>query len=882
MRHPALRDRSRYFITFTDDYSRYGFVFFLKNKSDALQCFKEFTAYCRTQFDLPVRCLRSDNGGEYFSNSFSEFLLENGIQRDATVPHTPQQNGVNERVNRTLVECARSILHFCKAPLRFWAEAVSHAMYLRNWTYSSSTPGMTPFERLWKSKPDLGNLRIFGCEAYAHVEPHQRSKFASKTIRAMYLGHETYIKGYRLYTSRPERTIVSRNVVFNETKSFFTDEPAADESPVSQLLDEIDDDDDDELFPLQLMNLRAFQDVPRRSTRIRRGNPRYNVPPVYVPPPASVGSSTPPITQVERTTPILADNPSMPCVENPPQPSDASMTSRVEPVQQQSSAESPADIPLPSSPPQAPMSRMDAPVVTPEFVPIMMSSTAPTSFSSFDEDALCEQFEFMALSVYCIFCPDDVNSDVDEQQLNKQHRLLVAFALQTTGLPSTIRQAHASPEKAEWIKATDAEYNSLMHHNTWTLCELPPDRKPIGCRWIFTKKYAADGTLSRYKARLVAQGFTQVAGVDYTEVFAPVIRTSSIRFLLALAAMYSMHICHMDVQTAFLNGSLQETLFMKQPPGYVQPGSENLVCRLNKSIYGLKQSSREWNSALDSYFKSQRFAQLKTDPCIYFRRTPQGLVLVGVYVDDFILLSTNVNILDSTKRALSSRFTMKDLGPLTYCLGIEVERLEDGSILLHQSKYVSDILAKHDLANCNPVSTPQDSHSAAFHSSSSSPSLPFRTVVGELLYLTTTTRPDIAFTVTLLSRHLNNPEEEHQHIAKRVLRYLRGSKDFGICYSKQDSTEFTIELYVDADYANDAITRRSTSGYLLYLNGCLISWKSKLQNIVALSTSEAEYISMSYGLQEALWLKSLLEELQLPIKLAIIVYEDNQSSLLSR
>ncbi|KAH9096785.1 hypothetical protein LEN26_017339 [Aphanomyces euteiches] len=216
---------------------------------------------------------------------------------------------------------------------------------------------------------------------------------------------------------------------------------------------------------------------------------------------------------------------------------------------------------------------------------------------------------------------------------------------------------------------------------------------------------------------------------------------------------------------------------------------------------------------------------------------------------------------------------MKDLGPLTYCLGIEVERLEDGSILLHQSRYVSDILAKHDLANCNPVSTPQDSHSAAFHSSSSSPSLPFRTVVGELLYLTTTTRPDIAFTVTLLSRHLNNPAEEHQHIAKRVLRYLRGSKDFGICYSKQDSTEFTIELYVDADYANDAITRRSTSGYLLYLNGCLISWKSKLQNIVALSTSEAEYISMSYGLQEALWLKSLLEELQLPIKLAIIVLD---------
>ncbi|KAH9101333.1 hypothetical protein LEN26_015722, partial [Aphanomyces euteiches] len=565
-------------------------------------------------------------------------------------------------------------------------------------------------------------------------------------------------------------------------------------------------------------------------------------------------------------------------VENtPPQPLDDSTSSRVEPAPQQSPAESPADIPLPSSPSHGPMSRTDTPAVTPEIVPVMMPPPASTDSTSFDEDALCEQFESLALSLFRL--RPVANSDVDEHQLSKQHRLLVALALQSTGLPSNIRQAHASPEKHEWIKPTDAEYNSLMQHNTWTLCELPPDHKPIGCRWIFTKKYTADGTLSRYKARLVAQGFTQVAGVDYTEVFAPVIRTSSIRFLLALAAMSSMQICHMDVQTAFLNGNLQETLYMKQPPGYVQPGSEHLVCRLNKSIYGLKQSSREWNSPLDSYFKSQRFTQLKSDPCIYFRRTPQGLVLVGVYVDDFILLSTHSNLMDSTKRALSTRFTMKDLGTLTYCLGIEVKRLEDGSILLHQSRYISDILAKHGLADCNPISTPQDSHTSSFRSSSSTPSLPCRNVVGELLYLTTTMRPDIAFSVTLLSRHLNNPEEEHQHISKRVLRYLQGTKDYGIRYTKQDTLDYFIELFIDADYANDATTRRSTSGYFLFLNGCLISWKSKLQNIVALSTSEAEYISMSYGLQEALWLKSLLEELELSIKLPIIVYEDNQSTI---
>ncbi|KAH9127907.1 hypothetical protein LEN26_009186 [Aphanomyces euteiches] len=259
-----------------------------------------------------------------------------------------------------------------------------------------------------------------------------------------------------------------------------------------------------------------------------------------------------------------------------------------------------------------------------------------------------------------------------------------------------------------------------MEHETWTLCDLLPGRKPIGCRWLFTKKYSADGFFLRYKARLVAQGFTQVAGIDCTDIFAPVIRTSSIRFLLALAALQSMQICHMDVQTALLNGALQETLYMRQPPGYVKPGQDHLVCRLNKSFYGLKQ-----------------------------------------YYDN------------------SSRYS---------------------------------------------------------------------------LY-------------------------KHQQIAKRVLRYLKGAQDYCLLYSKSDKEDFTIDPYVDADYANDISTRQSTSGFLLFLNGCLISWKSKLQNIVALSTCEAEYISMSYGPQEALWLKYLLEELQLVIKLPINVYEDNQSTI---
>ncbi|KAH9092435.1 hypothetical protein LEN26_018385 [Aphanomyces euteiches] len=356
-------------------------------------------------------------------------------------------------------------------------------MYLRNRTYSASTLGTTPFEKLWKSKPDLGNLRIFGCEAYAHVESHQRTKFASKTIRAMYLGHEPNVKGYRLYTSSPERIIVSRNVVFNETKSFFTEEPSADESPVSQLIDEIDDDDElslrDETLalpaapPASTIVTSAPNEgtpiVPRRSTRIRRGNPRYNMPPVHVPQSTLVEPLPPPTRPIENTPPtpsISEADTSESRVENtPPQPLDDSTSSRVEPAPQQSPSESPADIPLPSSPSHGPMSRTDTPAVTPEFIPVMMPPSTSTDSTSFDEDALCEQFESLVLSLFRL--RPVANSDVDEHQLSKQHRLLVALALQSTGLPSNIRQAHASPEKHEWIKATDAEYNSLMQHNTW-------------------------------------------------------------------------------------------------------------------------------------------------------------------------------------------------------------------------------------------------------------------------------------------------------------------------------------------------------------------------------------------------------------------------------
>ncbi|KAH9089450.1 hypothetical protein LEN26_019152 [Aphanomyces euteiches] len=450
------------------------------------------------------------------------------------------------------------MLHYSHVPLQFWAEAVAHAMYLRNRSYSSSTPSTTPFERLWKSKPDLSQLRIFRCEAYALIDESARSKFASRTIRTMYVGNEPDVKGYCLYC---QKFFVSRNVQFNEANSYNADSPSPLLLPAQDIFADEDSRRDESPPP------------PRRSSRIRR-----------------------PPTRFMDTTPVF-----QPAASSPPQSSTVPTSEQHEDVIDDSVSNTQEDVnpmveDISTSIPVALDDSEDMDVSTIYDAPFLRRRPR--------EETIDEDFE----------TEDDII-------VSKRQRILVAFAVHSTGLPTTIQQAHSSSEREEWIKATNAEYDSLMEHETWTLCELPPGRKPIGCRWLFTKKYSADGSLLRYKARLVAQGFTQVAGIDYTDIFAPVIRTSSIRFLLSLAALQSMHICHMDVQTAFLNGNLQETLYMRQPPGYVQPGQDHLVCRLNKSIYGLKQSSREWNSALDSYFKSKGFVQLKTDPCIYFQRT---------------------------------------------------------------------------------------------------------------------------------------------------------------------------------------------------------------------------------------------------------------------
>uniref|UniRef100_A0A2N9GFK1 CCHC-type domain-containing protein n=1 Tax=Fagus sylvatica TaxID=28930 RepID=A0A2N9GFK1_FAGSY len=631
---------AQYFMSFIDDYSRKAWVYFLKNKSEAFAKFKIWKAEVENQTRRKIKCLRTDNGTEYKDGDFLKFCEKHGIKRHFTVRKTPQQNGVAERLNRTITETARCLRLNAELPKIFWAEAVDMA-----------------------------------CE--------DRSKLDPKSKKCIFLGFKKGVKGYKLWDPVAQKVVISRDVVFDEksmTKAFKEEKSQAAEnsnnigrSTVQVELDELESQSDEEPHSNDQEQDNTRSDRPKRNKR----------------PPVRYGF----------------------------------------------------------------------------------------------ED-------------------------------------LVSYALLTSSEdPSTFQEAIESSEKDKWMEAMVEENESLSKNKTWELTELPKGKKPIGCKWVFKKKEAvSEKEGERFKARLVAKGYSQRHGIDYDEVFSPVVRHTSIRAVLALVADQDLELEQLDVKTAFLHGNLEEEIFMVQPEGFKQPGTENLVCRLKKSLYGLKQSPRQWLKSL-----------------------------------------------------LHKEFEMKDLGVAKKILGMEIRRDRKARKLwLSQKNYIRKVLKKFSMLDAKPVSTPLANHFRL--SGSQCPKneeeienmskVPYASAVGCLMYAMVCTRPDLAHAMSTVSRYMANPGREHWNAVKWIFRYLKGTAEHGILFSRQSGTNSVVG-YVDADYACEVDDRRSTTGYVFTLSGGPICWKSTLQSIVAMSTTEAEYMAVAEAAKEVLWLKGLVKELSL-------------------
>ena len=386
--------------------------------------------------------------------------------------------------------------------------------------------------------------------------------------------------------------------------------------------------------------------------------------------------------------------------------------------------------------------------------------------------------------------------------------------------PQNFKEAMSCPEAPQWKEAVNSEIESILQNHTWELVDLPPGNKPLGYKWIFKRKLKADGSIDKYKARLVVKGYRQKEGLDYFDTYSPVTRITSIRLLIAFAAINKLEIHQMDVKTAFLNGELEEEIYMEQPEGFQAPGNGNKVCKLVKSLYGLKQAPKQWHEKFDNVMISNDFKINECDKCVYVKNTTKGYVIVCLYVDDMLIIGSNNYMITSTKNLLMSKFDMKDLGVADVILGIKIERTPEG-IFLSQSHYVNKILEKFDKDGDGKATSPIDVTLHLTKNTGETVSqLLYSRIIGSLMYLMNCTRPDIAYAVSKLSRFTSNPGDNHWKAIIRVLRYLRYTQNYGLFYSGYPAVP---EGYCDANWISDSKDSKSTSGYVFTIGGAAVS-----------------------------------------------------------
>lgn len=743
---------SKYLLTFIDDFSRKVFGYFLKSKSEVTEKFLEFKTMIEKQTGCSIKRLRSDNGGEYVNENLKSVLARSGIVHETTIPYCPEMNGVAERMNRTLIERARSMLQDSGLGLRYWPEAVGTAIYLKNRSPTAAVRDAVPESKFTGNAVDVSNLKVFGCASYVLVPKKFRKKFDPKAKKLVFIGYCE--NGYRLLDiDNPSKVTKSRDVVFIENE-----------------------------FPMKVPN----------------------------------------------------------------------------------EAQSKCDI-------LVPMNLLSEKDCSSKNIGSMIENNDNLEEINVDDDDAPEELEIRQ--------PEQCRYPLRNRELKSSSEHEIHFSAENE--PTTYNEAVKCESRELWKAAMKREYQSLLKNETWELTDLPKGKSAVQNKWVYKIKSDSESKEPIYKARLVAKGFTQKYGRDYNEIFSPVVKYSTLRMLLALAAEFNWSIEHLDVVTAFLNGDLEEEVYMKQPQGFEKKGEENKVCHLKKSLYGLKQSSRKWYEKMTSALKNLNFKQSEVEPCLFTKVDAESIIILALYVDDIYLFCDNEKLKQNTIDELKKCFEMRHLGPIKNLLGARIQRKE-GKIYLDQSEYIQNILSTFGMEDCKPMKTPMELNLKLSPAERNDETLPYQQLIGSLTYLAVCSRPDIAHVVSRLAQFNNKHSEIHWNYAKRVLRYLQNTKGQCLVFQKTGQPLFA---FADSDWGGDSVDRRSYSGYAFILGGGAISYESRKQKTVALSSTEAEYMALSDSCKEAKFLKGILKDLtschekfgylwQSPI----VIYNDNRSA----
>ncbi|KAH7465285.1 Retrovirus-related Pol polyprotein from transposon TNT 1-94 [Fusarium oxysporum f. sp. matthiolae] len=771
-------DGSRYWVVFVDDFTRMGWAYAVREKSEFTRCFKYFL----DTYERPERrChyLHVDQGGENRSDQLCIFCDNKGISIYYTATDQHEQNGIAEAFNRVLQEKVTPTLERSNLPRKLWPYILYAAVYIRNRSPSKAL-NKTPYEAWFGDKPDLSHLRVIGANGWAILPSAKRQKLRAKTIQCRLLGYQG--SSNYIVVDNNSRVFIANNVIFDES------------------------------------SFHEATGTPTGSKRTRSEGPT-----LYPEPEPSPKKAAPPrhdaIPQVEE---IISE--------------DETGTIHVR------TSEPHHDL------------------------------TGPTDW---DKELRVSQRSTKAKlpSRYLLLGTNTLTN------LLCAHVNLAA-SLEDEAEPRTIKEAQDSLQWENWLEGMTAEMDSIKGNGVYTLAKLPPDRKALRGKWVFKLKRGANGEILRFKARYVVRGFEQQEGVDYNETFASVVKPMTYKAIFAIAAALDLELEQMDVKTAFLYGNIDEEIYVGQPEGF--DDGTGRVWELRKALYGLKQSPRIWYQTLSLFLQEQGFQPLVSDMGVFVN----GQTYIAVYVDDLLIAGPSKRDIEMIKRSLNQRFSMTDLGPCHFYLGMSITRnRRQRRLSLSQKGYIEKVLKEFGLWDSKPTATPvataklepalddEDTHSDRKHW--------YAKAIGCLMYAMLGTRPDIAFGVSLCSRYLANPTKAQEAAVKRIMRYLRGTCDFKLEF-RGDIRPLT--GYTDSDWAGDTETRRSTAGYIFNVGSGAISWAAKRQQSVALSTCEAEYMGQTQATKEAIWLRTLLKELLGGLNAtdqiaATIIYGDNQGAI---
>ncbi|KAJ9556214.1 hypothetical protein OSB04_010828 [Centaurea solstitialis] len=644
--------KKSYCLVIVDDYSRFTWVYFLRTKDETSGLIKPFVIRVENKTNLRVKVIRSDNGTEFKNADLNSFCEEKGIERQYSAPRTPQQNGVAERRNRTLIEAARTMLADSKLPITFWVEAVNTACYVQNRVLIVKSKGKTPYELFEKRKPYIGFLQPFGCPCTILDTKTHLGKFESKTDDGFFVGYSSQSKALRVYNSSTSIIEESDNVKCNENT------PNIPGSGPNWLFD-ID----------SLTNSL---------------NMSYTV---------NTGSG---IEQAQETSPTFVMFP-MPLVDS----NDGCTTdeSNVDDQTESGAAEKSDDQPIEESSPSQNLEGIPALEEGPQW-----DQEPEVNDSNLGVDLTEEPLHLTRTQKN--HPPTLVIGDIQSPMITRKqskslpnpHMSIISVFLSQT----EPKKAYDAMKDPSWIEAMQEELLQFVLQHVWDLVDLPKGHRVIGTKWIFRNKTNERGIVIKNKARLVAQGYTQEEGIDYDDVFAPVARIEAIRLFLAFASYKRFKVYQMDVKSAFLYGTIDEEVYVSQPPGFEDPKYPDKVYKLRKALYGLHQAPRAWYDTLSSYLLENKFERGVIDKTLFIKRTKTDMLLVQIYVDDIIFGSTKDDMCKEFEELMHKKFKMSSMGELTFFLGLQVKQKPEG-IFINQSKYVASMLQKYQVR-------PKESH----------------------------------------------------------------------------------------------------------------------------------------------------------------------------